>query len=95
MRITKVYTKTGDKGKTRLAGGQVVWKDNLRVEAYGTVDELNAALGMAVVLAGAVHEQVVAIQRVQSELFVIGSHLAVEQEDGRVLCERARDNRRP
>jgi cob(I)alamin adenosyltransferase len=45
MRITKVYTKTGDKGKTRLAGGQEVWKDSLRVEAYGTVDELNASLG--------------------------------------------------
>ena len=46
MRITKVYTKTGDKGKTRLAGGQQVWKDNRRVEAYGTVDELNAAIGL-------------------------------------------------
>ena len=46
MRITKVYTRTGDGGKTRLAGGQAVWKDNLRVEAYGTVDELNAAVGL-------------------------------------------------
>ena len=40
MRITKVYTRTGDGGQTRLAGGQQVWKDGLRVEAYGTVDEL-------------------------------------------------------
>ena len=46
MRITKVYTKTGDKGKTRLAGGQQVWKDSLRVEAYGDVDELNSAIGV-------------------------------------------------
>ncbi|HEY3196622.1 MAG TPA: cob(I)yrinic acid a,c-diamide adenosyltransferase [Nitrospirales bacterium] len=46
MRITKVYTRTGDAGQTRLAGGQQVWKDSLRVEAYGTVDELNAALGV-------------------------------------------------
>lgn len=46
MRITKVYTRTGDAGKTRLAGGQQVWKDSLRVEAYGTVDELNAAVGV-------------------------------------------------
>ena len=46
LRITKVYTRTGDAGKTRLAGGQQVWKDDLRVEAYGTVDELNAALGV-------------------------------------------------
>lgn len=47
MRITKVYTRTGDAGKTRLAGGQAVWKDSLRVEAYGTVDELNASIGVA------------------------------------------------
>ena len=46
MRITRVYTRTGDAGKTRLAGGQQVWKDNLRVEAYGTVDELNALVGV-------------------------------------------------
>ena len=46
MRITKVYTRTGDAGRTRLAGGQQVWKDNLRVEAYGTVDELNAMVGV-------------------------------------------------
>ena len=46
MRITKVYTKTGDKGKTRLAGGQQVWKDNVRVEAYGDVDELNSTIGV-------------------------------------------------
>lgn len=47
MRITKVYTRTGDAGRTRLAGGQQVWKDSLRVDAYGTVDELNAAIGVA------------------------------------------------
>jgi len=46
MRITKVYTKTGDKGKTRLAGGQQIWKDSLRVEAYGDVDELNSSIGV-------------------------------------------------
>ena len=47
MRITKVYTRTGDKGTTRLAGGKEVWKDSLRVEAYGTVDELDAVIGLA------------------------------------------------
>jgi len=46
MRITKVYTRTGDAGKTRLAGGQQVWKDSPRVEAYGTVDELNSSVGV-------------------------------------------------
>ena len=46
MRISKVYTRTGDAGKTRLAGGQEVWKDSTRVDAYGTVDELNSMLGL-------------------------------------------------
>ena len=46
MRLTKIYTRTGDAGKTRLAGGQEVWKDSVRVDAYGTVDELNASIGV-------------------------------------------------
>ena len=46
MRITKVYTRTGDAGKTRLAGGQQIWKDSLRVDAFGVVDELNSSLGV-------------------------------------------------
>ena len=79
MRITKVYTKTGDKGKTRLAGGQVVWKDSLRVEAYGTVDELNAAIGSVY----AMREETSAhdslqdeLRWVQNKLFDIGGLLA-------------------
>tara|TARA_B100000315_G_C14538257_1_gene569530 strand:- start:974 stop:1573 length:600 start_codon:yes stop_codon:yes gene_type:complete len=47
MRISKVYTRTGDEGKTRLAGGIQVFKDDQRVEAYGTIDELNVAIGTA------------------------------------------------
>ena len=46
MRISKVYTRTGDGGRTRLAGGQEIEKDALRVEAYGTVDELNSVVGL-------------------------------------------------
>ncbi len=46
MRISKVYTKTGDGGRTRLAGGQDVEKDAVRVEAYGAVDELNTIIGL-------------------------------------------------
>ncbi len=46
MRISKVYTKTGDGGRTRLAGGQEIEKDAVRVEAYGAVDELNAVIGV-------------------------------------------------
>ena len=83
MRITKDYTRTGDGGKTRLAGGQQVWKDSLRVEAYGTVDELNASVGVVrVVNAEMVGHHVQAEQLeqelrwVQNKLFDIGSLLA-------------------
>lgn len=83
MRITKVYTRTGDAGKTRLAGGQPVWKDSLRVEAYGTVDELNATVGVVRVMnaemsrAHAQAEELEAELRwVQNKLFDIGSILA-------------------
>jgi cob(I)alamin adenosyltransferase len=46
VRLTKIYTKTGDGGSTRLTGGQQVEKDDLRIEAYGTVDELNSVVGL-------------------------------------------------
>jgi len=85
MRITKVYTRTGDAGKTRLAGGQEVWKDSLRVEAYGTVDELNASIGLARVFNADPHgpqlsESAAHIEAtlrwVQNKLFDLGSLLA-------------------
>jgi cob(I)alamin adenosyltransferase len=83
MRITKVYTRTGDAGKTRLAGGQQVWKDSLRVEAYGTVDELNASVGVVRVINAEMvgrHEQAEQLEQelrwVQNKLFDIGSILA-------------------
>lgn len=83
MRITKVYTRTGDAGKTRLAGGQQVWKDSLRVEAYGTIDELNASIGVVRVMnADVVDEYSAAVQLeeelrwMQNKLFDVGSILA-------------------
>lgn len=83
MRITKVYTKTGDKGKTRLAGGQEVWKDSLRVEAYGTIDELNATIGVVRALNTEVSGNESAKERleaelrwIQNKLFDVGSLLA-------------------
>ena len=83
MRITKVYTRTGDAGKTRLAGGQQVSKDSLRVDAYGTVDELNASVG----LVRAMNEEATRaidsakqleqdLRWVQNKLFDVGSLLA-------------------
>lgn len=83
MRITKVYTRTGDAGKTRLAGGQQVWKDSLRVEAYGAVDELNASIGVVRVINADTKEEAQAARQleeelrwVQNKLFDVGSILA-------------------
>jgi cob(I)alamin adenosyltransferase len=82
IRINKVYTKTGDRGETGLVGGVRVGKDALRIEAYGTVDELSSVLGLARTAnreggaseAGARLEAL--LERVQNELFNLGSELA-------------------
>jgi cob(I)alamin adenosyltransferase len=71
----KIYTKTGDDGSTSLLGGSRVAKSDLRIECYGTVDELNAALGFAAVAADESNQGV--LRQIQNELFVIGSQLAV------------------
>ncbi len=73
----KIYTKTGDDGTTGLFGGGRVSKADARIDCYGTIDELNAALGLAAVSAtGAWQELLPKLRQVQNELFVIGSHLA-------------------
>jgi cob(I)alamin adenosyltransferase len=71
----KIYTKTGDSGETGLFAGARVRKDNLRIEAYGTVDELNAAIGLArsEQLPPEIEQT---LERVQSELFSVGAELA-------------------
>jgi cob(I)alamin adenosyltransferase len=76
----KIYTKTGDEGETGLFAGARVRKDDARIEAYGTVDELNAALGLArcEALPQAVEET---LQRVQSELFSVGAELATPEPE--------------
>jgi cob(I)alamin adenosyltransferase len=80
--LNRIYTKTGDKGETHLAGGQRVAKDSLRIECYGTVDELNAFAGMACVSANeAVPSLATILRRVQHELFNLGSILATRPED--------------
>ncbi|MDB5331530.1 MAG: ATP/cobalamin adenosyltransferase [Phycisphaerales bacterium] len=77
----KIYTKTGDDGTTGLIGGSRVSKGDARIECYGTVDELNAGLGLAMVAAeqGAA-ELTPMLRRVQNELFVVGSHLATPDQ---------------
>jgi cob(I)alamin adenosyltransferase len=71
----KIYTKTGDRGETGLFGGPRVRKDADRIEAYGTVDELNAALGLAR-SDGLPRETDELLERVQNELFSLGAELA-------------------
>lgn len=82
--LNRIYTKRGDGGETTLVGGQTVPKDALRIESYGTVDELNAAVGMACVSAGERTETArlaAILKRVQHELFNLGSILATLPED--------------
>jgi cob(I)alamin adenosyltransferase len=73
----KIYTKTGDDGTTGLIGGSRVAKSDPRIDCYGSVDELNAVIGLAAVASEpALLEQ---LRRIQAELFVIGSHLATPE----------------
>ena len=75
----KIYTKTGDKGKTSLFGGQRVDKDDLRVDCYGTVDELNSILGLAIIEITN-REVSELIQNIQNDLFTLGGELATPIE---------------
>jgi len=74
--MVKIYTKTGDGGESSLYGGTRLPKSDLRFEAYGTIDELNATLGEALAQAGA-EIFVATLTRIQSELFNVGAELAL------------------
>jgi cob(I)alamin adenosyltransferase len=80
----KIYTKTGDEGETSLYGGERVSKDSLRVWTYGTVDECNAVLGLAVAEVGDDELRAV-IVRVQGELMVLGADIATPLSCGDVV----------
>ncbi len=79
-RIRKVYTRTGDDGTTGLGSGQRAAKSSPRIEAYGTLDELNAQIGV-VLAAGPVRQLLDPLQRIQNELFQVGAELAVPKAD--------------
>jgi cob(I)alamin adenosyltransferase len=94
--LNRIYTKSGDKGETSLVGGQRVAKDNPRIEAFGSVDELNAFLGLARVScqeAGAsrLHALAAILLRVQHELFNLGSILATRPGDVHAKQARVTD----
>ena len=78
--LNKIYTKTGDKGSTRLASGQPVSKTDPRVEAYGAVDELNAVIGVARLHSGQNDRIDAMLARIQNELFDLGADLATPLE---------------
>ena len=86
IRINKVYTRSGDAGNTRLIGGEERWKDNIRVEAFGTVDELNAEIGLCRELVKEIGNEkfrslIRFLKSVQNELFNLGTQLATAEGD--------------
>ena len=89
VRLTKIYTKTGDGGCTRLTGGQQVDKDDLRIEAYGTVDELNSVVGLIRTEVGRsttcpadiADDLQVWLHDLQQNLFNLGSDLSTRLDD--------------
>ena len=83
LALNRIYTKTGDQGETGLVGGQRVSKDAQRIEVFGTVDELNAFVGL-VRISAADHKLVeleLIFERIQHELFNLGSVLATMPQD--------------
>jgi len=79
MKITKVYTRTGDQGTTDLVGGVRIRKSHPRLDAYGTVDELSAHLELLVTMLSSEDEERTRLIRIQNNLFNVGTHLATDQ----------------
>ena len=78
MKITKVYTRKGDQGQTSLVGGQRVSKACVRLEAYGTIDELSSHLGLLAAMLPEGHEKTL-VERIQNNLFNVCTNLATDQ----------------
>lgn len=94
----KIYTKKGDKGTTGLFGGKRVPKDDVRVECYGTLDEVNSTIGLLRVKLGPTHEWQAKLHKIQKDMMDMMSHLARPSdakkvntnpmpEDGALFCE--------
>lgn len=83
VKLTKIYTKTGDGGETGLGGGQRVSKVDARVEAYGSVDEANCFIGVAVEACGASDSEIASLlRRIQNDLFDVGADLCTPRKPG-------------
>lgn len=86
--LNRIYTKTGDKGETSLGSGQRVPKYDLRIEAYGTVDEANSAIGIARLTAGP--EMDAMLGRIQNDLFDLGADLCMPETEEKRAYEPLR-----
>lgn len=89
VRLDKIYTRGGDAGATSLVGGQRRRKDDLRVEAYGAVDETNAAVGLARLATGEDAALDAMLARIQNDLFDLGAELATPVAPGETLPEHS------
>lgn len=76
----KIYTKGGDKGQTSLYGGRRISKDDIRIESYGTIDELNSHVGHLISVVPSGFDQIGLLIEIQNRLFTIGSNLASDPE---------------
>lgn len=86
MKKSLVYTKTGDKGTTSLVGGTRVTKTDIRLEAYGTVDELNSYIGLLITYLTEESDREFLLH-IQHQLFVVGGYLATDQEKTPLSCQ--------
>ena len=87
----KIYTKTGDSGETSLLGGKRVWKDNLRIQTCGTIDELNSIIGISINdITNPELKEV--LQGIQNDLFAIGSDTALPLENENTKIQRIDTN---
>lgn len=100
--MRRIYTRTGDEGTTGIHGGERVLKDDIRIEANGTIDELNAVIGIVRSLLPPEHDWQLLLQTIQTELMVVMSHVAtpsairaanpnVLSDDLPTRCEQAMD----
>ena len=90
--LSKIYTKTGDRGTTALGDGRRVRKDHLRIAAFGEVDELNSVLGLAL-MGGLETEGTNVVRVVQNDLFDLGADLCVPEKSGQGKSRRPRSGR--
>lgn len=92
MTHSKIYTKTGDKGQTSLWSGKRIAKNHERLDAYGTIDELNSCLGLLSAYLSKEDPYIKKIERIQQILFLIGSYLSCDDNDlGKKLPEFKED----